>query len=231
MAGERTRDGVRLAPRPAADLLDCRGVIIDTGGKLVVIGLWGSLVACTQTTAESDGASDETAGASTGQSLSDSSSSGEPMVSLPVSLVRAEAWELAPADEDPLPDERPDFVQCEIGWDVEVGTFEVNTELCTYGTFVQTTLAQIREGDTLEFILIHDALYADEPATAHIAIAFGTEIAWETEVPIPSEPDQIRTSWTAPADVTINSPVYLHLHNHGTNNYRIIDLTVQAAGG
>jgi hypothetical protein len=28
--------------------------------------------------------------------------------------------------------------------------------------------------------------------------------------------------------VEVGSPVHLHLHNHGTNNYRLVSLTVAA---
>jgi len=155
----------------------------------------------------------------------DQASSGE-QAGPPHSLVRYDAWELTPVEDDPFADERPDWIQCELGFDVETGTFEVSTELCLYGAFMQKTLARIRKGDTLELVLMHDALYAEEPATAHVAIAFGEEIAWEIELPIPSEAAQLRPTWTATEDVPVNSPVHFHVHNHGTNNYRFIDLTV-----
>ena len=164
-------------------------------------------------------------GAASSSSGAAESSSGV-MAGPPVSLVRAEGWELTDAADDPFPGERPDFVQCEIGWDVETGAFEVSTDLCTYGSFSQRSLAEIHEGDVLELVILHDALYAEEPAVAHLAIAFGQEIAWETEIPIPSEANQLRPTWTAPSDVAINTPVTFHVHNHGTNNYRLIDLTV-----
>lgn len=144
----------------------------------------------------------------------------------PTPLVRAEGWELDIAADDPFAEHRPDWVQCELGWGVETGIFEVNTDLCTYGAFVQSSLARIHEGDALELVLLYDALYAEEAATAHIAVAFGSEIAYETELPIPSAAGQLRPSWTAPAYVEVGTPVHLHVHNHGTNNYRLVGLTV-----
>jgi hypothetical protein len=147
----------------------------------------------------------------------------------PVPLVASDAWALAAAAEDPFADHRPAYVQCEIGWDVETGVLEVNTDLCVYGAFVQASLEPIHAGDELELILLHDALYfKDGEATAHVGIGFGSEIAWQTELPIPSAAAQVRQTWTAPADVEVGSPVHLHLHNHGTNNYRLVSLTVAA---
>lgn len=146
----------------------------------------------------------------------------------PVSLVRAEGWEPAAPADDPFADHRPGFVQCEIGWGVETGVFEVDSELCLYGGFVQPSLASIHAGDELELVVLHDALYAEEPATAHLAVAFGSTVAWEVELPIPSAADQVRPTWTATEDVEIGSPIHFHVHNHGTNNYRLVGLTVAA---
>lgn len=142
------------------------------------------------------------------------------------SLVIPQAWLPTTATEDPFADERPPQVECALGWAVETGAFEVDTELCLYGAFSQPSRAQIRRGETLELVLLHDALYAPQPATAHLALALGEAIVWETELPIPSEPGLLRPSWTATADVAQGTPVHYHVHNHGTNNYRLIDLTV-----
>jgi hypothetical protein len=171
------------------------------------------------------GAEDESTTGSMGSSTG-SSGDGEP--GLPVPLVRAEAWDLDAAADDPFADHRPAFVQCEIGWDVETGLFEVDTELCLYGAFVQASLVPIHAGDELELVLLHDALYSDDEGdtVAHVALALGSEIAWETELPIPSEASQVRPTWTATADLEVGSPIHFHVHNHGTNNYRLVALTV-----
>jgi hypothetical protein len=182
---------------------------------------------CTNTGAPADGGDESTTGSPGSSDTAAASSGGEP--GPPQSLVRPEAWELTAQAEDPFADHRPQYVQCELGWDVETGVFEVDTSLCLYGSFTQTTLAPIHEGDELELVLLYDDLYAEEgAATAHVALALGREIAWETELPIPSEAGQLRPTWTASADLQVGSPVHLHVHNHGTNNYRLVGLTVQA---
>lgn len=184
----------------------------------------GLLAACTEPAQEGPSDDGETTSPVVASSDEAESSSGEP--SLPVPLVRADAWDLGEAVDDPFPGERPQFVQCELGWEVETGLFEVNTELCTYGSFVQSALDNIAEGDEVSLVLIHDALYAEEPAEAHLAIAFGDEIAWETRLPIPSEAGMLQPSWEAESDIVVGTPVTLHLHNHGTNHYRIVSLNV-----
>lgn len=193
------------------------------GAAFIAVGIIAGPVGCAD-----EAPAPIVAGSSTGvgSSSGEESSSGEPVAGPPVSLVRAEAWDLTPTDDDPFGDERPGFVQCELGWDVETGAFEVSTDLCKYGSFTQRSLAEIEQGDRLELVILHDALYFEQPATAHVAIAIGTEIAWEIELPIPAEAAQLRPTWTAPADVPVGTDVHFHLHNHGTNNYRLIDLTV-----
>lgn len=196
-----------------------RGAV--AGLVLGVLTSWG----CTgdDAPAQPDDAGSTSASDSSG--AASSSSGGEP--GTPVSLVRPEAWELDAAADDPFADHRPMYVQCELGWEEETGLFEVDTGLCLHGAFVQPTLAPIHAGDELELVLLHDALYSEEGDTAaHVAVAFGSEIAWETEIPIPSEPGQLRPTWTATADLIVGTPVHFHVHNHGTNNYRLVSLTV-----
>lgn len=195
--------------------------------RCAIAGLvWGALVStgCAGEGTPAEPESGSSTGAA-GSSGAESSSGGES--ALPVPLVRAESWALDAAADDPFADHRPQYVQCELGWDVETGVFEVSTELCLYGAFVQASLAPIHAGDELELVMLNDALYSDEgETTAHVAVALGSEIAWQTELPIPSAAGQIRETWTAPADVEVGTPVHFHLHNHGTNNYRLVGLTV-----
>lgn len=174
------------------------------------------------TTTTSADSSDETSEGSSGST----STTGVVTSGSAQSLVTPDAWLPAAADQDPLVDERPADVQCALGFGEEVGAFEVDTELCLYGAFAQPSLAPVQAGDTIELVLLHDDLYAVDPATAHLAIALGDDVVWQTEIPIPSEAALVRPSWTAAADVPVGTPVHFHVHNHGVNNYRLIDLTV-----
>ena len=139
-------------------------------------------------------------------------------------LIDLSRWQVATAD--PFPD-RPDDTSCPLGYGVENGLFEIQSDLCPYGAFVQPSLAPVRAGDEVELILVHDALYSEtEGAQAHIGIALGDAIGWETWVPIPAEPGYFRPIFVAPADAPLGTPVTLHVHNHGVNNYRIVSATV-----
>ena len=170
------------------------------------------------------GVTTEAEGSSAGASVSGEITTGSGEGSDPVSLVTPEAWARSEGD-DPFVDEQPASVDCDAGWGEEDGVFEVNTDACDYGVFVQGALASIEEGDVLELLLVHDALFADGPAEAHMAIAIGSQIVWSETRALPYAADVLRPSWVASAAQPVGAPVSFHVHNHGANSYRLVSLT------
>ena len=143
------------------------------------------------------------------------------------SLVDVEGWVLDAMVPEVLSADRPAEVECEHGYGLEDGLFEVDTELCNWGAFTQPTLASIQAGDTLEVIILHDTLYSeDEDAVAHIAVAIGDAMLWDTTIEIPAPPGYLRPMITVEEDFEPGTPLHLHVHNHGYNNYRVVDITV-----
>jgi hypothetical protein len=175
--------------------------------------------ACGGTGAQS-GDSDEGAAA-------DSSSTGPAIDPGPRTLVDLAAFTLVSAADDPWSAERPADAACPAGFGLEANLFEVSTDLCTWGTFAQPTLDVIEAGDTLEIILLHDALYAPdmEGAVAHIAVGLDGGPVWEVEIPIPAQANIVRQTWTAERSLPAGTPIALHVHNHGVNNYRLVEIT------
>lgn len=169
-------------------------------------------------------AGDDVAGDGEGDDDDDEAPACEEVDRHPVSLVALGSWSLTDAAGDPFAEERPGEVECEIGWGPENGVFEVDTEACNYGAFTQATLGDIAVGDTLELIMLHDALFAEEPAEAHVGVAIEDEVMWETTLPIPSPPGYVRPTWTATRDIASGAPLHFHVHNHGYNNYRVVDV-------
>ena len=142
-----------------------------------------------------------------------------------VSLAIPSAWTPSAPADDPFLDERPADVACATGWGEEGGLFEVNTDACAYGAFTQPSLASIEPGDAIELVLVHDALAADAPATAHVALAIGDAIAWTESIAIPGEADILRPQWVADEAQPVGAPLHFHVHNHGANSYRLVALT------
>lgn len=177
------------------------------------------------------GASDDTAatgGSSTSPAtgtVADTESDTRPQGTR--SLVAVEGWVADDAPPPSLVQDAPETVTCENGWGVEDGVFEVDSEFCNWGAFAQPSLVPIKAGDTLEVILLHDALFSDDPdATAHVAVAVGDLVVWETTLMIPAAAGLVRPAVLATADAPAGTPVHVHVHNHGYNNYRFVDITV-----
>jgi hypothetical protein len=138
-------------------------------------------------------------------------------------LVDVASWETA-SSADPFEDERPDGASCDDGAAVEGGTFEIDTGRCTWAWFEQPSLAEVRSGDTLEFVFWHGYLDAPAPAQTHVAVVLGDEVLHEVFLDVPGEPDAHTEVFTAPDDAPEGTPVGLHLHNHGSNTYNVLRL-------
>ena len=145
----------------------------------------------------------------------------------PFSLVGVEQWAFDGASPEPFTDPPPDPIVCEVGWGLEDGVFEIDSGLCNWGVFTQPSQVDVLAGDLVEVILLHDTLYSEDPeARAHLGAALAGTLVWETELMIPAATGFLRPTWTADGDYPAGTPVRLHVHNHGYNNYRIVDITV-----
>lgn len=171
------------------------------------------IAACGEAGAESEDAAD----------ADSSSSAGDHGRELPVDLVWPELWVPDPS-ADIAPTHAPDPVACDVGFDDELGLFEVDTGLCNYGVFSQPMDAEVFVGERVEIVFTHDDLTAPEPAAGHLAIAIGDRVVWEIEVAIPKPYDIVQGEWIADAPIAAGTKVVLHLHNHGYNNWRVISI-------
>lgn len=190
-------------------------------------------IACAEPT---DGAEDDAAGEdgtmsessdAEGSNGNDGNDGSDGNAGVTESLVDVDTWVLDAMVPATLSADRPATVDCEHGFGLEDGLFEVDTELCNWGAFTQPTLASIQAGDTVEIIMLHDTLYSeDEDAAAHIAVAIGETMIWETTIAIPAPTGYLRPTITVEQDFDAGTPLHLHVHNHGYNNYRVVDITV-----
>lgn len=180
-------------------------------------------------------ASEDTQGVASSTSAdsdtSDASGTASPSTTGPVptgdaDLVALDGFGLVDAAADPFAD-RPSDDTCTLGFGLEDGLFEVDAELCLYGAFSAPSLADVRAGDLIEAVIVHDALFSEEPgAESHLGVAIGDEVGWETTIPIPADAGFLRPTWTATADAPAGTPIHFHIHNHGVNTYRLVAITV-----
>jgi len=191
----------------------------------VVLVLACAVGACSDADADADADGDADADAdgdaddSSSGAVDDSSDPPDRPLSVP--LVWPDLWALDP-DGDVIPAHAPDPVDCSVGFGDEFGVFEIDTGLCNYGRFSQSTAAEIFAGERVEFVFTHDDLIAPEPAAGHLAVAIDGRLVWETEVAIPKPYGIVTGEWFADAAIPAGTPVSLHLHNHGYNNWRVI---------
>ena len=113
-----------------------------------------------------------------------------------------------------------DDAACASGFQVEAGVFEVETDLCSWGTFQQPLLANVSAGTPLRIIAGHLPLWAPEPAEGVLRLQVGDQPIWELTVPIPLGAMLYDEEIPAPVDLYADDPVTLHIHNHGTNSWR-----------
>ncbi len=144
-----------------------------------------------------------------------------------VPLVDKEAWTPVEPAADPLATHRPADVNCPRGgWVIERQGFEIRTTHCNYGMFSQPSLAPVARGDQIVAMLYHFDLQNPEPATAHLALILGQRVVWEKDIEIPSKANayniEVMADFAAPA----GTPVYLHLHNHGRNEWMLASMGV-----
>jgi len=129
--------------------------------------------------------------------------------------------------DDPFAEHRPAHVACSpAAWRAEAGALELDTGLCNYFALTAPTLAVIEPGDRISVRAFHEDLAAEQPAVAHLALFVDGHGIWDQEVSIPSPPTPYSVDVTADFGAPIGSPVAIHLHNHGVNNYRLVELTV-----
>ena len=147
-------------------------------------------------------------------------------------LVVHRDWRVVSASEDPFVEHRLDEIICpdysyKVEGEGDAALFEIETEQCNYVTLVQDALLDARRGDEIEIVLWHLNLIAPQEAQAHVALQLGSELLWQQAIDIPGAEAMYTPVVTLSANWPTGTPVYLHLHNHGSNSWRFLTLAVR----
>lgn len=70
----------------------------------------------------------------------------------------------------------------------------------------------------------HDTLDVAEPGTGHVAVLLGEQVLWEQAVDIPAGSAELGAVLEVSAPVPTETPLGLHLHNHGYNSWRFFTI-------
>ena len=114
------------------------------------------------------------------------------------------------------------------GYAEEDGVFEIVTDACDPGTFTQELLVAVSAGERIQLIFWHLGLFNPYDAEAHIAFAVGEngdDLRWEVNVDLPADEEVYRPVLEVDDDIAAGTPVWLHVHNHGTNSYKLLEVT------
>lgn len=146
------------------------------------------------------------------------------------SLATPGGWTLVPLAEDPFADRHPGGEVCPAA---SFGPEELSGEMsfgvdglrCLYLTVRQDSLVEIDEGDLLHYRLWHFELVGLDAATATISMTIDGQPIIEERIPVPS-PSTLRAPYfDANFSAPSGSEVLLHLENHGSNSYNLIEVT------
>ncbi len=146
----------------------------------------------------------------------------------PASLIDHQAWRVTDDNSDPLASHRPRVVSCGdlTSWGPEESYVEVDTGRCNYLMIEQPALASGAIGDHVKGSITHFDLTAPEPAMAHLAVLIHDRVIFERVIAVPGPADVFSFDEILTAPFENGEPVYLHVHNHGQNNWRFYDLTL-----
>jgi hypothetical protein len=144
-------------------------------------------------------------------------------------------WSATDSDNDPFLD-RPAQVDCpanSFGPEELNGesTFAVDTDFCDYLTARQPTTDDVFAGDTLHYRIFHFALEPEQPGTtsqSHVALRIGDQVLADETIEIPSTSALLAGSFPAERDMPAGTLVYFHVHNHGANEYSLVELSAEA---
>jgi hypothetical protein len=154
-------------------------------------------------------------------------------------LVDIYGWTVLDAASDPFSDRIDDVVCPAEGYGPdEPLAFEVALDVCNYFVGSQPLTEGLVRGQQVELIVGHGLLAPNasdkdpgrdgelpETPVAHVAVMLGERLLWEREIDIPTASRFYVTQHTMTADVPVGTPVIFHVHNHGPNTYRFVEMT------
>jgi len=172
------------------------------------------------------------------------------------SLIDHDKWVMLDAAADPYASERPPEIICPPtkaqteNWG-GIDAFEVDTSGCNYASVGQPSLKPVLKGDTIYLEGWRGDTQGREPAEAHLAITLNGKVLFDKRYPIPwpcgatlctlkcansavdaqdyTDPPcdrGVQPYVTVEEDAPQGAPIVFHVHNHGSNKYGLIKMTL-----
>jgi hypothetical protein len=146
-----------------------------------------------------------------------------------VTLARFDGWKHGAGDADPYPLESRTPCPASQAF-VEDDLLELKTQSCNHITMTQPLQASVPAGAQVVASMSYTSLIdtgLGEPSgagTAVIILDVGP-LRLTRAIDLPAMPAAFSLSATAETALPAGTPVYFHVHNHGSNSYRLYSLT------
>ena len=141
-------------------------------------------------------------------------------------LISQAAWVPVEDGQDPFSSENIASNCGPGGYKVEATILEIETDICPYVTLKQATVDDVEIGDRIKFHFWHLTLISDPPSEAHVVVQLGSQLKFEQRIAIPASEQIYPVSWEVTERIPKGSDMFLHLHNHGYNSYRLSKVEV-----
>ncbi len=150
-------------------------------------------------------------------------------------LVTPLAWQDVAEADDPW-DDAPEDATCapeghgyELFQDQEA--YFVDTARCRYLTVAQGSSTEVRAGEDVVVRAWYFDLYGPSGAEAHLTLRIGDRDVIDEHIAIPASPMLLREHFVAEQAIPAGTPITLHVHNHGANQYYLLEVSTGPAGG
>ena len=146
---------------------------------------------------------------------------------LPISLIELESWKIGGENGDPYPEHKPEDFDCPpTAFRIESNQLEVEMDICNYAHVVFESNQKITKGESIELLILHTGLWAEEAALAHAVISHqdkndNIHILFEEEPAIPAQAEFFFHEFTLETTIEKKDTLHIHLHNHGANDWRL----------
>ena len=147
----------------------------------------------------------------------------------PIDVVDNDLWSFVSEENDPFRAVRDPEAECNpLGVSVEGGGLEVQTDGCVFVTMTQPAQYKAKQRHQLDILTYHSALFSDPDSLGYMAVAIGEDIVWEQTVPIPGDADVYSVTLESFPALSVGTPVYFHVHNHGANSWKLAHIRLVA---
>lgn len=106
----------------------------------------------------------------------------------------------------------------------------MDTARCGYRTVTQPSSTEVRVGEEVIVRAWHFDLFGPTGAEAHLVLRIGERDVIDAHIPIPASTTLLRERVLAEEPIPAGTPITLHVHNHGANEYYLLEVSTGPAG-